>query len=105
MATMRLVLSVALLLGIGMPMAGADTFLLDAIHHEPANDAAGVPRPTRGLTMAQVEKTYGAPEQKLPAVGKPPITRWVYKNYTVYFEDQYVIRAVLDHPQAALHPQ
>lgn len=50
--------------------------------------------PTRGMTMREVEKRFGAPREKLPAVGKPPITRWKYAGYTVYFEFQYVIDSV-----------
>jgi len=55
-----------------------------------------VKMPVRGMTMKQVEKRFGSPQKKLPAVGDPPITRWVYKDYTVYFEYQYVIHAVLN---------
>ena len=52
--------------------------------------------PERGMSMREVEAKYGAPLKKLPAVGKPPITRWVYPDYTVYFEYKYVIHSVLD---------
>ncbi len=52
--------------------------------------------PTRGMSMQQVIERFGQPESKLPAVGEPPITRWRYGNYTVYFEGQHVIHAVPD---------
>lgn len=51
--------------------------------------------PVRGMNMQQVESRFGAPQEKLPAVGKPPIARWVYPDYIVYFEHQYVIHSVL----------
>ena len=51
--------------------------------------------PSRGMTMREVERKYGTPVEKKPAVGKPPISRWVYPDYTVYFEHQYVIDAVV----------
>lgn len=51
--------------------------------------------PARGLEMDQVENRFGVPEAKLPAVGEPPITRWIYNGFTVYFEDRYVIHAVI----------
>lgn len=51
--------------------------------------------PVRGMSMRQVESRFDAPQEKLPAVGKPPITRWVYPDYIVYFEHQYVIHSVL----------
>lgn len=51
--------------------------------------------PARGLIMEQVEERFGVPEAKLPAVGDPAITRWIYKDFTVYFEDRYVIHGVV----------
>ena len=59
-------------------------------------DAAAVP--ARGMTMTAVEQAFGKPAEVLPAVGEPPITRWVYPNCTVYFERQYVIHSVVPHP-------
>lgn len=50
--------------------------------------------PSRGMTMAQVEQYFGAPQQKLDPVGHPPISRWVYEGFIVYFEGQYVIHAL-----------
>lgn len=54
--------------------------------------------PGRGMSMAQVEARFGAPDKKIPAVGKPPISRWIYNNYTVYFEYNLVIDSVIHHP-------
>jgi hypothetical protein len=51
--------------------------------------------PVRGMSMAQVEAKYGAPSQKHAAVGEPPITRWDYENFSVYFEREYVIHSVV----------
>ncbi len=50
--------------------------------------------PARGLTMGQVEQRYGAPASRLAAVGQPPITRWVYPTFVVFFEHSLVIHAV-----------
>jgi hypothetical protein len=61
------------------------------------NAALDVPRPTRGMTMSQVESQFGAPREKYPAVGQPPITRWDYDNFSVFFEHQYVLHAVVQH--------
>jgi hypothetical protein len=44
--------------------------------------------------MASVESHFGKPESISPTVGQPPITRWIYPGFTVYFENQTVIRAV-----------
>lgn len=56
------------------------------------NEPAGAP--ARGATMQEVEKTLGQPKEALPAVGDPPITRWVYDGFTVYFEHNRVIHSV-----------
>ncbi len=55
---------------------------------------AQVSVPTRGLTMAQVEQRYGAPANRIAAIGQPPIARWVYPSFVVYFEYNLVIHAV-----------
>jgi hypothetical protein len=34
-------------------------------------------------------------------VGQPPITRWVFPTFVVYFEYQHVIHAVATRPAAA----
>lgn len=54
-----------------------------------------IPRPARGLTMDDVTRQFGEPVQRHAAVGEPPIARWDYAHYTVYFERQYVIHSVL----------
>jgi len=47
-----------------------------------------------GATMTEVEKQRGSPVRMIPHVGKPPITRWVYDDYTLYFEYELVIQSV-----------
>ena len=56
---------------------------------------AGASVPGRGLSKAQVEASYGAPSEKIAAVGEPPISRWVYPGFIVYFEYNHVVHAVL----------
>lgn len=72
--------------------------LATAVHAEPVmidKDAPAVAnRPTRGMTMERVESAYGQPLTKHSAVGEPPITRWEYDRFVVYFEYQHVIHAV-----------
>jgi hypothetical protein len=62
-----------------------------------------VPRPARGLTMTAVEAKFGAPSSKRAAVGAghrtPPITRWDYGQFAVFFENDRVIDAII--PPAA----
>jgi hypothetical protein len=76
------------LVGLAAPTAHADTLQLTA---SPAS-RAGIP--SRGLSMGEVERQYGAPASRLEAVGQPPITRWVYPSFVVFFEGSRVIHAV-----------
>ena len=77
--------------------AHADTF--DVRSSTARSSRADMPQ--RGMTMAQVERAYGAPVDRLPTAGgdaprHPPINRWRYKGYTVYFERSRVLHSVLD---------
>ena len=56
---------------------------------------AGVAAPARGMTMAQVAGKFGDPLTKVAAVGPPPISRWEYSGFVVYFERDHVIHAVV----------
>lgn len=53
------------------------------------------PTPHRGTTMSDVEKHFGAPATRHPTVGEPPITRWDYSGFAVFFEHDRVIHAVV----------
>jgi hypothetical protein len=45
--------------------------------------------------MATVQSRYGEPTNRHSAVGDPPITRWDYPQFAVYFEHDRVLHAVL----------
>lgn len=74
--------------------ASAETLLIERVQEE--NKAS---MPARGQTMAQVEARHGTPSEKLdPRGGQkrqwPTINRWVYPEFTVYFEKSRVIDVV-----------
>ena len=50
--------------------------------------------PKRGTSMNTVQSTYGDAIKIHPAKGKPPITRWDYPEFSVYFESNSVIHTV-----------
>jgi hypothetical protein len=57
-------------------------------------------RPKRGVSMDQVEKRFGAPVTRHATVGgssqqQPPITRWDYNGFSVFFERDRVIDSVV----------
>jgi hypothetical protein len=59
------------------------------------SESATADRPARGSTMAAVQGRYGEPTSRHDAVGNPPITRWDYPQFSVYFEHDRVLHAVL----------
>src|ERR1700747_2392683 len=66
-----------------------------------------VNRPKRGATMDEVEKQFGAPVTRHATVGgapahPPPITRWDYTDFSVFFEGDRVIHSVVKSGEA--HP-
>ena len=80
-------------------VARADTLLIDGIDLDKQSLDS---RPKPGMSMTAVESSFGAPENRHPAVGggnaqQPPITRWDYAAFSVYFENDKVIHAVARH--------
>jgi len=68
----------------------------DVLIIERVANTSGVSKPSKGMSMAQVEKRFGSPNDRRGAIGEPPIARWVYPEFTVYFEHQHVIHAVVN---------
>ncbi len=91
----RLVLAALVALGVAAQAVHGDELKMEAIGEPSPTASEEVSRPTRGMKMEQVIELYGEPRERLPAVGQPPITRWVYDGYTVYFEHEYTITSVL----------
>lgn len=90
----RLLAAVALSAACALP-AQADQLEVPAAGSPSASPAM----PGRGLHMDVVLRRFGDPTERLAPVGgglpqHPPITRWVYPGYTVYFENQLVIASV-----------
>lgn len=75
--------------------ARAESLIIEGL--EQAQATAGE-RPARGMSMAKVEAKWGTPAAKDAAVGQPPITRWEYPGFVVYFEYDHVIHAVTRRP-------
>jgi hypothetical protein len=73
-------------------LAGAATIAVD---NGIAVKESDVITPARGMTMDQVATKFGTPVSKVPAVGKPPISRWEYPGFIVYFEADHVIHSVV----------
>ena len=75
---------------LGAAGAQADTLLINSVYQKPELE-----RPGRGHSMDKVRATFGEPAQVYDAVGEPPITRWQYPDFVVYFEYDKVLHSVL----------
>jgi hypothetical protein len=78
--------------------AHGDNLLIHRVQQE-----NGMNLPRRGMSMGQVEQTYGAPLRTLTPRGgdtkkHPLINRWDYSKFIVYFEHSHVIHSVLNTP-------
>ncbi|MGD8908984.1 MAG: hypothetical protein PVI92_06505 [Chromatiales bacterium] len=94
--TFRFTTAASLILLLSQPVS-ADVLLIDAINQAPVNSQEGLPRPMRGMSMEQVKQRYGQPVTEYQQIGDPPITRWDYGQYSVFFEYQYVLTSVVHH--------
>jgi len=88
MAKLRIFAVLALLFGV-LGTANAQTLEMEGVASG-SDDA----RPRSGMTAASVESRFGAPEAKVAPVGDPPIARWEYKDFVVFFEYDRVIHTV-----------
>ena len=59
--------------------------------------------PVNGTTQRAVLERFGLPDVEHPAVGTPRMTRWDYRSFSVYFENDMVITSVRNHQPR--HPQ
>ncbi|MFB3124274.1 MAG: hypothetical protein ACE1Z7_01760 [Woeseiaceae bacterium] len=88
------------LLALGCALAGSfftGSLFAETLQMEGTDQSAfeGSGRPIRGMTQDRVQATHGTPQSRQAAVGDPPISRWEYPKFVVYFEYDRVIHAVL----------
>ena len=88
---MTRIVFIALLLLIS-GAASADVLILDEVRQVGKMDL-----PRNGENKSSIENKFGAPDSRQQAVGDPPISRWDYEQYSVYFEYDLVLYSVL-HP-------
>jgi hypothetical protein len=85
------ILRILLLVALGT----ATPALAETLSTDTGNPAAAGERPNRGSSMATVESRYGAPSNRHAAIGSPPISRWDYPQFSVYFEHDRVLHTVI----------
>ena len=81
----------AIILAFSVQTVFADVLLIDEVRQ-----SGKMQLPVNGKTKADTEAKYGTPVKKHAAVGDPPITRWDYDKYNVYFEYDLVLFTVLN---------
>ncbi len=95
MCSIRNFLFVATLVLAGTGQAIADVLLLESIESAPA-----ISTPHTGMNMASVRTSYGEPSTEHDAIGDPPITRWDFPDYSVFFEYDLVLHSVIHRVQS-----
>ena len=86
----------AFMLALAFQVATADVLIIDEVRQ-----AKRMELPKNGQSKADIETKFGTPAEKQSAVGDPPISSWKYDTYSVYFEYDLVLFAVL-HPGAVI---
>lgn len=90
-------------MGLAAFQAPADVLDMPA-GEQPLGDQLTRPAaPTRGMSKSSVQRAYGEPSRRVAAVGEPPISRWVYPEFVVVFEHQFVLHAVVPSAPAPIY--
>ena len=85
-------LTFAALASAGIAFAQGDTLEMGGTGDRARFEQPG--KPSRGMSQERVRAEFGSPQSTQPAVGDPPISRWHYPNFVVFFEYDKVIHAV-----------
>lgn len=89
----RIVLPLMLLAVVGF--SGPRELAADVLLIEEVRQAARMQLPANGSRQEDVKARYGEPAKIHAPVGEPPITRWDYEGWSVYFEYDRVLSTVL----------
>ena len=73
----------------------AETILLPVASQ--GNYLGEITKPVKGQKQQQISHQFGTPIHTSGPAGTPPITRWDYRDFSVYFEGDVVIHSVLKH--------
>ncbi|MDG9760006.1 phosphodiesterase [Pseudomonas sediminis] len=86
----------ALLLTLLAPTALlADTLTIPVGDQGADLDTSNLPH--KGQSKRAVLERFGLADEEHKPVGQPPITRWDYREFSVYFEYDHVINSVRHH--------
>ena len=89
----RAALQLLITVGIGLTVSvGAQNLNIGSAEQSAATNPSG--KPIRGMKSDQVRANFGMPQTIRNPVGNPPIIRWEYSNFVVFFEYDTVIHAL-----------
>ncbi len=91
MAKINAAILLALSIGL-MSTVSAQNLDMSGAEGSVTFDQAG--KPTRGMSQESVQANYGSPQSTVAAIGDPPISRWEYADFVVFFEHNLVIHSV-----------
>jgi len=91
MAKINAIILVALSIGL-LSVVSAQNLDMSGAEGSVTFDQAG--KPTRGMSQESVQANFGAPQSIVAAIGDPPISRWEYADFVVFFEHNLVIHSV-----------
>ena len=89
--------AIAFLVAIGCSYAWSEEITTPTPVGQQGADKASVSRPSKGMSKSQVSAHFGKPATESGPVGQPPISRWDYPDFSVFFEYDHVIHSVLHH--------
>lgn len=100
---MSRLLSTLLALSLMLPLSGfAETLTIPIGHQGESNQELVLPK--RGESRSAVLNRYGLADKEHTPVGQPPITRWDYREFSVYFEYDHVVDSVRHLPVQPVQP-
>ncbi|MDH3638604.1 MAG: hypothetical protein OES09_09085 [Gammaproteobacteria bacterium] len=81
-------------IGMAFPLSGgaASDSMTEAVFPNIRSDL-----PPNNMAEKEVLEKFGEPSERIPAIGNPPIARWKYPDYVVYYEwDRVIISIPID---------
>ena len=95
MTRMVLALTLSASLCAGFALLPAPNLSADVLLIEEVRQSERMQLPVNGMKQSEVKNRFGEPANSDPSVGDPPITRWDYDGWSVYFEYDLVLFTVL----------
>ena len=87
--------NVLLLAALGLCIFAAPQVTADVLLIEEVRQSERLDLPANGTSQQDVRARYGEPSKTHSPVGDPPITRWDFDGWSVYFEYGVVLFTVL----------